>query len=527
MTDTRGIVLYVGKAINLRQRVRSYFRREANERFQIKFLLKHVTDIEVIVTDTEKEALLLERTLIRKHQPRYNIFFRDDKNYASVKISRQHAFPGIYRTRKVLKDGAQYFGPYPSGTACRETIDMVTRYFRLRTCSDIDFANRSRPCIQYQIGRCTAPCVGLVDAVHYRQHVDQAVMLLHGKRNELTQYLLQQMRTLAQAERFEEAARVRDLLADIDTTVEPQKMIRHGKMDCDYLGWSEEGSRGSVGILQVRDGKVVGQQGAVVRLGGDEPLAFIESFAMQYYQSPRIPPPMVCFPWDPAPCVGLGEFLREQRGESVTLKWPRRGTEAKLLRLASVNARAHCRAETSAEEAWEELCREVQMALQLSTAPHVIECVDISNWSGKNAVGSLVAFAGGRPAKERYRHYRIRGPQEPNDYAMMHEVITRRLAKRDVWPLPDLLLVDGGRGQLGIALRVLAEVGITDFACAAIAKPQSETECDKIYVPGRKNPLPLRRNHPVLLFLQRVRDEAHRFAVTYQRKRRRRTGASS
>ncbi len=521
MKDARGVVLYVGKALDLRQRVRSYFRTDDGERYQIKFLLQHLHDIEVVVTDTEKEALLLERTLISKHKPRYNIIFRDDKSYVSVKVSLQHTFPGIYRTRKVLKDGGRYFGPYTSGVACRETIDMVTRYFRLRTCTDLDFANRARPCIQYQIGRCTAPCVGLVDAFAYRAQVEQALLLLQGKRNELTAYLTEQMQRAAADERFEDAARVRDLLADIAVTVEPQKMIRHGAIDCDYIGWGEEGTRGGVVILEVRDGKVVGQHGGVVRLGADEPIAYMESFATQYYQPPRIPPPVVFIACDTAHCAGLAELLRERHGGSLELRWPRRGTEAKLLRLANINALARCRADISAEEHWEELCLEVQQALHLPKPPHILECIDISNWSGKAAVGSLVAFAGGKPAKERYRHYRMRGPQEPNDYAMMQEVVTRRLARREAWPLPDLLLVDGGRGQLGIAMRVLEESGVTDQPLAAIAKAQAGETHDKIYLPGRKNPLPLRQNHPVLLFLQRVRDEAHRFAITYQRKLRR------
>lgn len=520
MTDARGVVLYVGKALNLRARVRSYFRKDADTRYQIRFLLRALHDIDIVVTDTEKEALLLERTLIRKHQPRYNIFFRDDKNYVSVRVTMQHPFPGVYRTRKVRKDKARYFGPYTSGAACRETIDLVTRYFRLRTCTDTDFANRARPCIQYQIGRCTAPCVGLVTREAYQSQVDAALLLLHGKKNELTEHLTTHMHQASAQERFEEAARLRDLLGDIATTVEPQKMIRQGEapVDCDYLGWAAEGTRGGVVMLQVRGGKVVGQQGAVVRLGADEPSAFIESFATQYYQPPRVPPSVLCLPCDPASVGALADFLSERRGAPVKLVWPQRGAHAKLLRLAVVNARARCRAETSAEERWDELCVEAQHALQLPTPPHVVECVDISNWSGTAAVGALVAFAGGEPAKARYRHYRIRGPQQPNDYAMMHEVLTRRLAKRTAWPLPDLLLVDGGRGQLGIALRVLQEAGVDNLPCAGIAKPHAGEDTDKIYIPGRKNPVSLRRNHPVLLFLQRVRDEAHRFAVTYQRK---------
>jgi excinuclease ABC subunit C len=517
LKGARGEVLYVGKANRLRTRLRSYFRKEARKRYQVGSLLKRVTDIEVVLTDTEKEALILERTLIRTHRPRYNIFFRDDKTYVSVKVSLEHDFPGIFRTRTVRKDGARYFGPYTSGLACRETIDTVTRFFRLRTCSDREFANRSRPCIQYQIGRCTAPCVGLVSPAHYAAQIQQALLLLGGKENELTRQLETDMQRASDAEQFEEAGRIRDLLGDIAKTVEPQKMIRYKEVDRDYVGWAEEDGRGAIAVLTVREGKVIGQQGATVILGGGEPCALLESFCLQFYQTPRLPPPEISIPVDPGELTELEAWLGEQRGARVRLRYPQRGTEAKLLRLAHLNAQALCRVEQSAAEAWTTLCQAIGKALHLERSPDAIECVDISNWDGKEAVGSIVAFAQGGPTTNRYRHYRIRGPQDPNDYRMMHEVLTRRIARAVQQPLPDLLLVDGGKGQLGMALRVLEEQGETALACAAIAKPREGEESDKIFLPGRKNPLPLRKGDPVLLFLQRVRDEAHRFAITYQR----------
>lgn len=518
MKDARGAVLYVGKANNLRSRVRSYFRKDTKARYQIGALLRRLADIEVVVTDTEKEALLLEHTLIRRHRPRYNIFFRDDKTYMSVKVNLAHPSPGIFRTRRVQKDDAAYFGPYPSSAACRETIEMVTRHFRIRTCSDREFANRSRPCIQYQIGRCTAPCVGLVDPARYRAQVDQALLLLRGEKNALTAHLQQTMRAAAAEERFEEAARARDVLADIAETVEPQKMVRHAAIDRDYVGFAVEGERAGVAVLTVRDGKVVEHRGAVVIQTADA-CDVIESFLLQYYHPPRRPPREVCVPCQTAPFALLVRYLEDQRGGPVALLWPRRGTEAKLLKLAQVNARALCRSAATAQEEWETLCEQIRRALHLPRLPHVIECVDISNWQGKQAVGSLVAFAGGVAAKERYRHFRIRGPALPNDYAMMHEVLARRMTGRAALALPDLLLVDGGRGQLQVALRALEAAGIVDLACAAIAKAREDEETDKIYLPNRKNPLPLRKGDPVLLFLQRVRDEAHRFAISHQRRR--------
>lgn len=520
MKDAGGVVLYVGKATDLRSRIRSYFQQRTDTRYQIAALLRRVDDIAMIVTDTEKEALLLERTLIRKHQPRYNILFRDDKSYVSVRVNLAHPFPGICRTRKRVKDGSRYFGPYTSGSACRETIDLVTRFFQLRTCGDREFANRSRPCIQYQIGRCTAPCVGLTDTAAYGRQLQQALLLLGGRANELTAHLTAQMEAAAAAERFEEAAQVRDRLRDIATTVEPQKMVQAGAVDRDYFGWAIAGKTGAVAVLVVRDETVIDRRGAMVPLGGDMPVAFLESFLLQFYLPPRVPPPEIFLPVETEAIRGVAAVLSEQRGTVVRIHRPRRGADAKLVALATTNARVLSRAGTSAEREWEELCAALQCALQLPKPPHLIECVDISTWSGKAPVGAIVAFAHGGPAKARYRHYRVRGAEVPNDYAMMAEVLSRRIARADALPLPDLLLVDGGKGQLGMACRVLQEAQVTTLPCAAIAKPRPDEETDKIYLPGRKNRVAFRRNDPLLRFLQRIRDEAHRFAISYQRKRR-------
>ncbi|MBI4237337.1 MAG: excinuclease ABC subunit UvrC [Deltaproteobacteria bacterium] len=519
MKDTRGVVLYVGKANNLRARVTSYFRAAAQDRPHIPLLLRRVAAIETTVTDTEKEALLLEHTLIRKHRPRYNIIFRDDKSYVSVAVNLRHPFPGIFRTRKVVKDGAAYFGPFPSGLACKETIALVTRFFRLRTCRDHEFANRARPCLQYQIGRCTAPCVGFVAAEVYRAQVARALLLLKGQRNELTAHVEREMRAQASGEHFEEAARLRDLLRDVRTTIESQKVIRHGAADADFFGWAEAAGHGAVAVLERRNGHVGERGGAAVVLGGDAPASLLASYLLQYYQPPRVPPAGIYLPFLPASAAEIGQLLTERRGHAVRLCVPRRGESVKLVHLAATNAAVLCERRREQVVAGDHLTTLVGKALHLSGVPSVIECVDISNWQGDEAVAALVCFVDGTPAKQRYRHYKIQGPHEPNDYAMMHEVLARRLTGDANPPWPDLLLVDGGKGQLQVAVRVLQELGAATLSLAAIAKPREGEPCDKIYLPGRKNPLPLRAGDPVLLLLQRLRDETHRFAITFHRKR--------
>lgn len=511
------MVLYVGKAKNLRARVASYFQTRKHDRYQIRLLMRRVATIESIVTDTEKEALLLEHTLIRRYRPRYNILFRDDRSFLSLRVTTQHPYPGIYLTRKVTQDGATYFGPYTSALACRETALQITRAFRLRTCHDHDFANRSRPCMQYQIGQCTAPCVGYVDAAAYGRQVQEALWLLQGRRSELVARLELQMRAAAEAERFEEAARTRDLLRNIAVTVEPQHVVRHAAVDRDYVGWAIDEGRGAVAVLEVREGKVVGRNGTAVPLGGATAEACVASFLLQYYQPPRTPPPVICVPMSPALLGGCAEILRERRGDAVRLQFPRRGPEARLLRLAATNARATARTQRTLDEEWGVLAAATQRALHLPQPPTTIECVDISNWQGQEAVGALVCFVEGIPAKQRYRRFNIRTVQGLNDYAMMREVLQRRLLG-DL-PRPDLLLVDGGRGHLQIAARVLAELECLDLPLAAIAKPTERETIDKVYLPGRKNPLALKPGHPVLHLLQRLRDEAHRFGITRVRQR--------
>ncbi|MBI4367323.1 MAG: excinuclease ABC subunit UvrC [Deltaproteobacteria bacterium] len=517
MKDARGAVLYVGKAKRLRARVGSYFQTRRGDRHRIRLMIRRVADIECILTDTEKEALLLEHTLIRRHRPRYNVVFRDDRSFLNIRVTTRHPFPGISFTRKPAKDGASYFGPYTNALACRETIEQITRQFRLRTCSDREFANRARPCLQYELGRCTAPCVGYVTAEDYAAQVANVLDLLRGRGSELVARLTGEMRAAAAAERFEEAARLRDILERIAVTVEPQQVVRHTAIDRDYVGWGMTDERAAVAVLEVRDGRVVARSGTTLTPGGDAPEEHITSFCFQYYQPPRRPPAILCLPWPAERFPDLAAVLSERRGGTVRLLSPRRGPEAKLLRLAATNALAMARSRQTAAASYAALAEQCRRALQLESVPTAIECVDISNWQGDAAVGALVCFIEGEPAKERYRYYTIRTARGPDDYAMMREVLSRRLTG-DL-PRPDLLLVDGGRGQLQVARRVLDLQGVLDLPLAAIAKPTAEETTDKVYLPDRKNPVKLRIGDPVLLLLQRIRDEAHRFGITLVRKR--------
>ncbi|PIR20882.1 MAG: excinuclease ABC subunit C [Deltaproteobacteria bacterium CG11_big_fil_rev_8_21_14_0_20_47_16] len=512
MKDGSGNVLYVGKARNLRERIASYFHGR-DERYQVAFLMRRVVSLDHIVAATEKEALLLEYTLIQKYKPKYNIFWKDDKSYVRIRLTTQHAFPGIYTTRNVTKDGAQYFGPYVSATACRETVETIVRHCRLRTCTDREFANRARPCIQYQIGRCTAPCVGKVSEAAYALQVRQAELLLEGRTNEVRDSLHDEMQRASDEMRFEEAAQLRDRLKLIDETLESQRMVRGDDVDEDWIGWAQHKDRSVVSLLMVRGGCVQDKVVSIETKDPDDASEVVQRFLLQYYQPPITPPPVIYWPFEVAPSKDLEQLLTERRAGRVSIRHPKRGQKRELLQLAQANADAVLASRGSDEDRLNQSLRSIERALHLPQYPFQMECIDISNWDGEQAVGAVVVFQDGKPAKSDYRHYNIRGPHEPNDYAMMYETLARRYAKQ---PAPQLLLVDGGRGQLQIALRVIEDLRLSPFPVAAIAKGRGKGS-DRIFLPNRKNPLPLKSGNPALLLLQRIRDAAHHFGNSFVR----------
>lgn len=522
MKDAKGAVLYVGKANNLRERIANYFQGH-DTRYQVAFLMRRVVSLDYIVAGSETEALLLEYTLIQKHKPKYNIFWKDDKSFVRVRLTAQHPYPGISTTRQVVKDGARYFGPYVSATACRDTVESIVRHCRLRSCTDREFANRSRPCIQYQIGRCTAPCVGKISKPDYAAQVRQAVLLLEGRVSDVKLELTQQMQQASEELRYEEAAQLRDRLRAIAETLESQQMVRTQEVDEDWIGWASGKGRSVVSLLMVRGGRV---QDHVVSIETQDPSAeteVVERFLLQYYQAPVLPPPVIYWPFDETHSDALAQLLSERRGGRVEICHPKRGKKREFLKLAQANADSILATRGSVADRLDHTLLAMERALHLPQYPYQIECIDISNWDGEQAVGAVVVFQEGKPAKAEYRHYNIRGPHEPNDYAMMYETLSRRYAKE---PVPQLLLVDGGKGQLQVAMRVIQDLRLAEFPVAAIAKGRGKGP-DRIFLPNRKNPLSLKSGNPVLLLLERIRDAAHHFGNSFVRHKMRKARVGS
>jgi len=526
LKDRKGKVIYVGKAKSLRSRVRTYF-RGGDGRFQVAFLMAHVEAFETLVTNTEKEALILENNLIKQYKPRYNIDLKDDKSYVSVKVTLQDAWPRVLVTRKIRQDGSRYFGPFHSAQSVRETLDTIRRVIPLRTCSDGVFRNRSRPCLEYQIKRCLAPCCLPVDREVYEGHLREAMMLMSGKRVQLIDQIREDMATAADQERFEDAARLRDRLRAIEKTQERQQVVAHGGGDQDIVGFYREAALCEVQILFVRNGKLTGHQSFAIEgceLPDDELLG---SVLTQYYQGERPIPDEVVIPIDLEDRDVRAEVLSERRGRKVEVLWPQRGDRLRLLAMATDNAQHGFRDRRDGENQYEQVSLELQRRLHLRNAPKRIECFDISNFQGGFAVGSMVTFDDGRPDNARYRRFRIKTVEGQDDFRSMFEVLGRRFRRAlETGDLPDLLVVDGGRGQLNVAVQVLRELGIDAVDVVGLAKSrvtraarESEIERsdERVFLPGRVNPVVLRRNSNALFVLQRVRDEAHRFAITYHR----------
>jgi len=529
MKDAGGSIIYVGKAKNLRSRIRNYF-QGADTRAMVPFLVSRVRDLDFVVTNTEKEAFLLENTLIKEHRPRYNVIFRDDKTYYSLRLDTRQEFPAFQLVRKTKKDGARYFGPYPSGLAARETLKYLHRLFPLRTCKDREFATRRRPCIEYGIRNCVAPCVGLVGREEYRKYIDDAVLFLEGRETKLLDLLKERMAGAAENLEFEEAARLRDQVAAIETTVEKQRMVSADFKDQDVFGLHREDDQVQVCILCIREGKTLGTKKfpAVRTAAADAEV--LSSLLRQYYDGELFVPAEVVIPAEVEDGDVLAEWLSEKRGKKVDLIVPQRGPRRDLVAIARQNAEDLLKAERAIrmdEEAAMALLRD---KLHLHRLPRRVECVDISTTGGEMPVGALVAFMDGKPDKSGYRLFHVRGVEGPDDYAAMHEVLRRRFEGRE--NLPDLLMVDGGRGQVGMAVKVLRELGIGGPDVIGLAKGSapagsdggarrrpSMKEQDHVYLAGRKDPVYIAKYPAALLFLQRIRDEAHRFAVTHHRRR--------
>jgi excinuclease ABC subunit C len=531
LRDKGGKVIYVGKAKSLRSRVRSYF-RGGDGRSQVAFLVDRAATFETLVTANEKEALILENNLIKQYKPRYNIRLKDDKSYVSVKIDEHHAWPRLIVTRKITRDGSRYLGPFSSAWSVRETLDTIRKIFPLRNCSDTVFRNRSRPCIEHQIKRCPGPCVLEVDAAEYRRNLAQTVDLLEGRNQQLVRTLTARMEAAADALRFEEAGRLRDQLRAIDTTVQRQQAVAHWGRDQDVFGLYREGGFVEIQVLFVRAGKLTGNQAYTfddLEFSDDEVIAAVLT---QFYQGDRAIPDCIVLPVALEDADVRAEYFSDRKGRQVELLCPRRGAKLRLVEMATENAR-HSYAERRDQGAQRErMLEELRRRLHLRSAPKRIECFDISNIQGNLTVASMVTFDEGEPCPARYRRYRIRTVEGSDDFASMYEVLERRYRRaKEENDFPDLLMVDGGKGQLNVAVEVLRALEIDGVDVIGLAKMRVERDArqaeilrsdERIFLPGRKNPVVLRRNSTALFLLQRVRDEAHRFAITYHRELRRR-----
>ncbi len=526
MKNNAGQILYVGKAKNLRSRIRSYYARSGDSRYQIRFLMARVSDIEFIVTDTDKEALILENTLIKKHKPRYNINLRDDKTYFSLRMDMSEEYPRLSIIRKVQRDGARYFGPYSSAAAAREVLKQIYKLFRLRHYPMESCRRKGRPCLFHQLNQCSAPCFDLISKHDYSALAEGAILFLEGKNRDLVKVLRKRMAESASMENYEEAARFRDLIRSIEVTVEKQKMVaREG--DIDVLGYFREGSHLSLSLLFIRGGSLTGSRNFSLTWEMDDEEG-ISSFLGEYYSRDVHIPDEILIPLRIEEPGVFTELLSEKKGKKVAVMFPRRGTKYEMVRLADRNAETAAAEGRSEKERIEAVLDDLKKRLHLSRTPHRIECFDISNIQGQFAVASKVSFYDAKPDKDNYRRYRINTVIGANDYGMMYEALSRRFRKdSDSGTSPDLIIVDGGQGQLNVLTHVLRELGITAVEAAALAKSRVEKNMDsqeiaksdeRVFLPGRKNPVVMRQNSPPLLLLTRIRDEAHRFAITHHKK---------
>jgi excinuclease ABC subunit C len=530
--DARGTVLYVGKAQSLRHRVRSYWQKSRPaEALIIQSALDRVADVEYTLTDSVSEALLLEANLVKRFQPRFNVKLKDDKSYPYIKITWADDFPRVERTRKLVNDGSRYFGPYASATSVDEAMNLIRRLFPFRTCTiDIHEGERAlaRPCLLYHIKRCQGPCIEAISKTDYRSDLEQVVLFLDGRQETVARHLTDQMEDASEKMEFERAAALRDKVRAIERTMEAQKMAGFARTEQDVLGLARRDGSAAVQLFAVRGGKLIGRDVFVLEnVAGVSDGEALSVFVRQYYATASSVPPTVVVPTSLPEAADLAELLSVRRGGRVRFLVPQRGDRRQLVALAAKNADEHLAREQARwladEGKTQGALEELADALGLPTPPGRIEGYDISNFQGSNTVGSMVVFEDGRPRSGEYRRFRIQGVRGPDDVRSHQEVLLRRFRRARAgdegsaeelrWRMPDLVLIDGGRGQLSAAREVLDELGLHDLPVAALAKEREE-----LFVVGRVVPIVLPATSPALYLVQRLRDEAHRFAITYHRK---------
>ncbi len=532
MKDEGGEVIYVGKSVNLRHRVRSYFQASASHSLKLHRLVYRIADFDIIVTDSEIEALILECNLIKEHRPKYNIRLKDDKRYPYIKITWQEDYPRIIVTRRMERDGARYFGPLTDVRAVHQTLDMLRRLFPYLTCKREITGQDTRACLYYHIGRCAGPCIGAISREEYRALIRRICLFLEGKAEEIVADLQTQMTSAAEALDFEQAAALRDQIRAVETVTKQQKIALAVGKDEDVIALARENDDACVQVFFIRQGKLIGREYFILDGTAEEDEAqIVASFLKQFYDEAAYVPMKIILPTTIEEGIVIESWLRSRRGSKVRLHVPQRGRGKELVQMVAENAAetlASLRAQWLANEGRSvEALAQLQEHLSLKEAPTRIEGYDISNIQGTAATGSMVVFLKGVPRKSDYRRFRIRTVDGADDYAMMKEVLRRRFKRAierraeaeaksgDVWTiLPDLIIIDGGKGQLNAALEALEEHGLKDEVPAiGLAKKQEE-----VFLPGRSDPLVLPRDSQGLYLLQRVRDEAHRFAISYHRK---------
>ncbi len=524
MSDARGKVLYVGKAKDLRARLQNYTSEGGDGRPQIPHLLNRLASVRCIVTSSEKEALLLENTLIKEHRPPFNIFLRDDKEYLLLRVDRREEFPRFDLVRRVAKDGALYFGPFSSARGIRETLRVLFRFFPLCSCSRKKFGSRTRPCLNHQMGRCAGACAGLISREEYLPIVDDAVRFLRGNYRDLLKSWKAEMTALGKAMRFEEAASLRDRIAIVEKTLVRQRVVRTVPGDVDAVGWFREGDEGTAAILHIREGRLSDAHSYHFRAAGEEGEA-VSSFVLQHYSEGVYFPGEILLPRDIPDPMPVASLLSDRAGNPVAIRTPGKGERARLVELANRNAAEANRMRKEKEADYERLSSRLASLCRLPHPPVRIEGFDISTIGGGDPVGSMATFVGGKAVKKWYRKFAVRGITGQDDFAMMGEVVRRRFGHdEDFGGMPDLVLIDGGKGQLASALAAMNVAGYGSVPVVSLAKERSRggqtVSRERIFLPGRKNPVVLPPHDPVLLLLMRIRDEAHRFALSFHRARR-------
>jgi excinuclease ABC subunit C len=529
--DDKGQVLYIGKAKSLRPRVRSYFQRSSETRAQIAKLPERVADLEVIVTDTEVEALHLEQNLVKRHRPPFNVRLRDDKSFPYIAVTVEDDYPRVMFTRERHRRGVVYFGPYANAKKVRETLDVLNRVFPYRPCEGPQPGRHSGiPCLDYHIERCQAPCVGYVSKEGYARIIDGVIEFLSGETRPILRELERKMKDAAEGERFEEAARYRNRLFAVRHLAERQAADKRAVGTIDVIGIAVEGDRAAVQVFPLRDGRLIDRYGFhLENAAGQEVSALLEAFCVEYYGSSPSVPPQIVVPRDAGETAALEGFLTERRGSRVEVRAPVRGEKRRLQELATENARVALESDALVSETRRlrrvEALEELREALNLESLPLRIECYDVSNIQGEAVVGSMVVFQDAVAKKAHYRKFGVRGFDGQDDYAALAEVISRRFARlRDVTAeeydesfaaSPNLVVIDGGKGQLAAALQAMQAYDLPRVAVISLAK-----RIEEVFVPGRPDPILLRHDSAGLQLLQRVRDEAHRFALGFHRQRR-------